>query len=388
MTDCQLSETDKMFAALLFFASLVNAATYYATTSPGSGATCSQAKPCAVSALPSLYGTSDVVVFLPGTGVYTFTKTLTNPSLVISSGCIFNGATLNSVKANSVTCNDTIFRASSSFQMLSATNVQMSRVSFVKTQFVLVPLNSVDTRLIVAVLEDITVTDLTAAQRFQVAGADITINRMNISNSVTSQAGGLLQIQSTNADAIIHANYIRFTNCWTSSATSVSSVKSFNGEEFTLVLNEWTYDNCTSSQAFLEMSNTYVPTVFYAGVDAVGFHAIGGSVGMGLIYLNNAAPSSSLSMNLQLMRADNVNFNNGPAFTLNTGSGTVAMQGLTNDNQICTPTNLADLAVCTGIVNSTTFTYSGADDGATTYATCPNTYVRTHTGCFSSTTTF
>lgn len=377
-----------MFIALLFFAAVANAATYYATTSPGSGATCSQAKPCAVSQLPSIYNSADTVVFLPGTGVYTFIKTLTNPSLVITNGCIFNGATLNSVRANSISCNNTIFRQSSFFQMTSATNVQISQTSFTKSQFVLVPQSSADTRQIVALLEDIAVSDLTGTQRFQVAGADITINRINFTDSVTSQTGGLFQLQSTNADAIFHINYVRFTNCSTTAATSISSIKSFNGEEFTLVVNEWDYVNCTTSQAFLEMGNTYVPTVFYSGIDAVAMRFSGGSVGLGLIFMNNSAPSSSLSMNVQLMRADNVNFNNGPAFTLTTGNGIVNFQGhMTNDNQICTPVNMGALANCTGITSATTFTYGGADDGSTDYSSCPNTYVHTHTGCFSSTTT-
>jgi len=370
-----------MKAGLVFFTLLLfacaSAKTYYVSSSPTSPYSCTQAQPCRVSDLPSSFTTSDSVIFMPGTGVYTFTKTLNNPAVTVQNGCVFSATTLTVRTSPSLTVTFATFRSSSSLNAATITSMTVSNCNFTNSQTAPLDIGTLS-------LTNTIFVGMSGTQRVQISATTGTVTNCTFTSCSTSVA--LFQLVSILSATSYTTSDVDFVQC-TTTADSIFVVRATSGRAVTAGVTDTLFDGCTTNNAFLEINNKAASQTFTSELNTFDIRFWGGSTKEGLVKMKNEAAYSSMNAIGGQYNSQSTDFGSGPAFTQYTASGSVIGQfdGFTNNN-ICSPTNMAYFDSCTGVVANMLMLYSGNNQGTHTNNNC-SVMDSSGTACTPGTTT-
>jgi hypothetical protein len=350
------------------------AQTYYVESAPVAPFLCTITQPCRVTDLPSSFTTAATIVFVgPTTGTSNLfnigTHNFIHPSIVISSGLIFNASKLQTTAADSVTCNSSVFMGKSVFNAITVAEVQIEYCNFTASTVTTVTVGDLD-------MNYCYVTGLTGTQQILLGGQNVTALSLTMTNSISSNA--LFEIQTGSDGGTFFVTGFTGTSLTTTGISSTIVIQSMNGWAFSSGFESSSFTNVTSASAFIEMkvlpftgSSSFECTGTY-----VAFTINGGSCANGIYYSNNQNPQNTALTQISLTQATGVNFQNGPAFLLHSASGWDIVDA--NDrvnNNICAPINQAWLATCTGVTADTFFFFSGHDNATLNTHLCPHVLI-------------
>jgi hypothetical protein len=360
---------------ILAVACQVQSTLYYVESAPVAPFSCTITHPCRISDLPSSYTTADTVFFVPATTGTSSTfnlvgKVFRNPAVQLLPGIAFTHSTITLSPSPFFNCTNVPLSANSGIR-LDGVDLALSTGCNYTASTVTTSANLGTIHFVGGY-----VSGLTGAQTFYLQGNDVRLNTMTFQSSTSSQP--LITLATGNTMSTFVMQNIVLNTITTGSGASAMVFVSKDGNGYGLTLVNIAYNAVVADGALMEwqVAPTFGTTTFYQNIAVTAFTAVGGSCKNGWMYANNNDDNGILTSNIQTSRTDGVNFNGGAAFLLNSNTGLINIEANNlNSNNVCSPTNEANLAECRGTFVNAAFFFSGNDEAGLTTLNCPTSFI-------------